>query len=309
VTARLIAAGEDVPEALRVLLREDALAAVRLAGQLSAFWQDAGDAATGRELTAAAIAAGAVGAADAASMARAVLVAADLAFRQGDQSEASRLADEAIDLATKANDPRTAALAWLDHARVAFRDSDAPGIEAASHQAQGVAPGDPVVHRGVLHMLAWAAYTAGDIDEARRRFEESLALRRQQGSRIGVASELSNLGDLAMEAGDRIAASQYLREAYAIGLELGSQYILVNTLPSLAVLAAGDEPARAARLFGAADALARDSGLMPDPGADHTEDRSSLRTSMGAERFDGLVADGAALGLEASTALALPPDA
>jgi len=302
-TAKLLDDAEAVPAALRVLIAADPSAALDMAGCLSAFWQDAGEVDIGRELTAEAIQA-ADGIEDRGPVARAVLVAADLAFRQGDQTRAGELAREAIELATMADDSRTAALAWLDLARVAFRDADASGIESAALAAERIAPDDPVVRRGVIHMLAWAAYTAGDVDEARRRFLASLEVRRAQGSRIGVASELSNLGDLAMEAGDVRAAGRYLAEAWQVGVELGSDYLLVNILPSLAVLAATSDVDRAARLFGAADALARTSGLAPDPGAGHPEERAALRARLGAERFDALEAEGRALSREEMTALA-----
>lgn len=301
-------AGAEVVAALEHLIESDPGAALVLAGQLSGFWQDAGRVEQGRTLTQRALDAGAVdggaGSVSTPAAARATLVAADLAFRQGDQEAATRNARTAIELAAAAGDDRTAGLAWIDLARVAYREGDAAGIETASLTAGNAAPDDPLVARGVLHMLAWAAHTAGDLGEARRRFEASLALRRAQGGALGIASELANLGDLAMDAGDRDSAVRWFSEALTAARDLDSAYFLVNTLPSIAALAVADDPELAARLFGAADAASSRSGLLPDPGADRPEARAALRDSMDAGRFEELLDEGSELTTQAVAALA-----
>ncbi|HUG31215.1 MAG TPA: NAD(P)-binding domain-containing protein [Candidatus Limnocylindria bacterium] len=306
--AALVAAGDDVATALQRLIESDSATALVLAGQLSGFWQDAGLVEQGRTLTQRALRAGAD--ADAAegvhtaAVARATLVAADLAFRQGDQEGTTANARTAIDLAAAAGDRRTAGLAWLDLARVAYREGDASGIETASLAAGKAAPDDPLVTRGVLHMQAWAAHTAGDLEQARRRFEASLALRRAHGGALGIASELANLGDLAMDSGDPGAAARWFSDALTAARDLDSAYFLVNTLPSLAALAAADDPEVAARLFGAADAASRRSGLLPDPGADRVEARAALRDSMSPRRFEELLHEGSSLTARDAAALA-----
>lgn len=297
----LAAAPADVVAALRELIDTDPPTAARVAGALSGFWQDTGRVDEGRELTARIDAMGGASPVDAAKVA---LVSSDLAFRQGDQHGATDAARRAIDLARAAGDVRTEALAELDLARVAFRSEDGGGIESHSLAARAIAPGDAVVERGVVHMLGWAAYTAGRLDEARERFEESLALRRAQGGKLGIASELGNLGELAMDAGDRDAARRLLSEALEIALDLGSQYLIVNTLPALAALTISDDPSGAARLFGAAEAAARTSGLTPDPGGDRADERRELAAWLGQERFDLLAAEGSRLTPDAIASVA-----
>lgn len=306
--AALLAAADDVTAALEQLLAADPAAALVLAGQLSGFWQDSGLVEQGRSLTQRVLDTGADRSGeesiDASAVARATLVAADLAFRQGDQEAATENARAAIKLASASGDDRTAGLAWIDLARVAYREGDAIGIETASRSAEKAAPDDPLVARGVLHMLAWAAHTAGDLEQARTRFEASLALRRAQGGALGIASELANLGDLAIDAGDPDVAARWFAKALTAARDLDSAYFLVNTLPSLAALAAADEPEVAARLFGAADAASRRSGLLPDPGADRVEARAALRDAMSPRRFEELLEEGSALTARDASALA-----
>ena len=285
------------------LLTLDPARAARLAAALAAFWGDIGRVDDGRRLTAAAITRVEAAGAAPGRVAAAQLAMAELAFRQGDQAAATRHAGIAIDLGDAADDVRTRALAHLILARVAYRAGDAAAIEAQVRTARAIAPDEPSVQRGSVHMLAWAAHTAGDVELARARFLESIALRTSQGDRFGVSVEVANLGDLAAEHGDIVTAATYLLQALDVAIELDSRYLILNLLPSLAVLAAGagDDDA-AARLIGAAEGVGERSGLVPDPGAwqpalDDAERR------LGA-RFATLRADGRALELSEALELA-----
>jgi tetratricopeptide (TPR) repeat protein len=259
-------AADDVPPAIDWLLDHDPPAALRLAGSLSFFWQDTGRLDEGRATTARVLASGAERGDPA--IARVQLVASELAFRQSDQQEATRCADACIAHASRSGDRATAAMAHLILARVGLREGDAPRIERHAERALVLARDDPWVQRGAVHMLAWAAHTSGDRPLAQRRFEASIDLRKAQGDRFGAAVEEANLGDLAAEDGDLPEAGRRLRGALEVAVELESQYLLVNVLPSLAVVAAlAGADALAARMAGAADQAADDAALDPDPGA------------------------------------------
>src|SRR4029079_17468963 len=114
------------------------------------------------------------------AIARLQLVASELAFRQGDQVQATRRADTCIALARRVDDRPTEAMADLILARVAFRDEDASRIERHAEHALPLAPDDQWVRRGAVQRLAWAADSAGDRGSARRRFEASVELRTAQ---------------------------------------------------------------------------------------------------------------------------------
>jgi len=300
--ARLLAAADEVPAAVEHLLRTDPAAAARMTAALPTFWQDVGRVDEGRRLTERAIDA-AIGPAT-SDLARTLLAAAQLAFRQGDQTVAERRSHQAIAVGLEVGDHAAVALAYTDLARVAYRAGDAGRIEEYAQRALEIGGDDPLARRGALHMLAWAAHTAGDLLLAERRFEESLAFRRETGDRLSVAVEIANLGDLAAERGDLAGAARRLGEALEVARELDSQYLVLNLLPSVGALAAraGDDHA-AARLLGATDTLSRSSGLIPDPG-NWQPVLDDVATRLGG-RFDELRTEGAAADQGAAVDLAL----
>jgi predicted ATPase/class 3 adenylate cyclase len=77
--------------------------------------------------------------------------------------------------------------------------------------------------------LAWRQ---GDHVQARAFYEESLAIRRARGDRLGIAQALSNLGIIAREQGDHAAARALTEESLemrrAVGDRLGVAYALNN---------------------------------------------------------------------------------
>ena len=307
--AQLATVAAEIAPAIEWALANDLPRAVRLVAALSGYWQDAGRVDEGRRLTEQVVSvANRQAATDteiAAHIARALLAASELAFRQGDQKQATKRARDTIRAAMLLEDRATAAMAHNNLARVAYRAGDAPTIEKHARKALELAGDDPLARRGALHMLAWAAHTAGDLDEAERRFEESLRYRRQVGSRMSVASEIANLGDLAAERGNLPRAADLLSEALAVSHEIGSQYMLVNTLPSFASLAVrAGLMTDAARLFGAADAAAGRSGLTPDPNASADQDRSRARETIGRTRFDALTWEGRRMSVDDAVGLA-----
>jgi tetratricopeptide (TPR) repeat protein len=299
--------GDKIVPAIEYLIEGDRPAALRLVGALATYWQDAGRVDEGRALTERAIrGSDPAGNRDVLrSIPRALLAASDLAFRQGDQEQATKRAKDCIRAAVLIDDYVTASLAHSNLARVAYRAGDAAEIERQSRKALDLAGDDTLANRAALHMLAWAAHTAGDLDEAERRFEASLDYRRRFAGRLSVAVEIANLGDLAAERGDLPRAAQLLAEVIEISHELDSKYMLVNSFPACASLCVRAGIADdGARLFGAADAIANASGLVPDPNTVADEARASARELVG-DRFASLLAEGARLSEDDAVALAL----
>ena len=310
-TTALRAASDAIEPAAMHLLRSDAVAALELVAALSGFWQDAGLVDDGRRIAASVVSSvrarpSADGAAPARSreLVDAELALAELAFRQGDQAAAADNARRAIDGATVLEDGPLASLGWSMLARVAFREEDGEAMEVAGAKALELAGDDDLARRGAMHMLAWAAHTRGDVDEARRRFEASLAYRRERGAGpLSEAVEIANIADLDLDAGKIASAAAALAEVLETARSLDNLYLLVNTLPSAAaVAAAAGEDEIAAALFGSLDGLAASTGLIPDPGGDRIDVRRAVASRLGAERFEGSAARGR--GLDAAAAFA-----
>jgi hypothetical protein len=90
----------------------------------------------------------------------------------------------------------------------------------------------------------------GDHVQAKRLFDESLAIHRSLGDAQGVSHSLSHLAFLALEAGDLKRSRDLVSEALAIERERGPDMWVANALEMSARLAATDrEPTLALRLY------------------------------------------------------------
>jgi len=269
VGADIRAVSDELEPAMRQLLAAGRIGeAMELVSGLRAYWQDSGRARDGQLLAEAALAAanGVDSPIDSALRARTMLTAGEAAFRLGEQAAASAWSVAAVDTAATAGDPVTAALAEVSLARVAFRDGDAPRIESLSRRALDRAGDDLLVQRAAYHMLAWAAYTAGDRQPALEWFERSLEVRRGMRDQFGVAVELANLGEMAIEAGDLPRAAAYLADAIGAGRRLENLYLLTSLIGSAGTLAgAAGDSVEALVLLAACDAAYESISLVPDP--------------------------------------------
>jgi tetratricopeptide (TPR) repeat protein len=174
--------------------------------------------------------------------------------------------------------PRRALLAL---ARAGLRDGDPGAVRLHASEARRIALelGDEDRELGAIHHLAEGARMAGDLDEARTLYAESLERNRARGAQLIVAVELSNFGYVEKASGRLDVAEAREREAIPISLSIGNSYILAHSLVALAAIVAA----------GKADAIFAETGLVLDP-ADKPE-------------YDGAVAAArAALGDEASEA-------
>ncbi|MEO5702181.1 MAG: hypothetical protein ABIS17_13100, partial [Casimicrobiaceae bacterium] len=190
------------------------------------------------------------------------------------QDAAARESRRALDLALGSALSSLAARAAVNLARVAFRAGDADAILGWVDIAAAHVDADPGSRARVEHMRAWGLYTAGRTVEALASFGTSLSLRRLAGDAAAIANELMNLGSLALERKDGQAAGRYLAEAAALCETMESVYTLAGLLGVLAELASvKGRHADAVALIGAAEAVHRECGLMPDPGDDRMAER------------------------------------
>lgn len=300
-------AAEFVP-AVRALLTEgrtaDAMTVVIGAGDL---WLETGVVADGYALAEAALKAEAAGV-DPGLRARTMLTAGELVFRSGNRAEAARWSEAAAHAAEQAGDVRTAGLADVNLARVAFSEGDADAIEAHARRAMDRAPDDLLVRRGALHMLGWAAYTAGDRSAAIERFERSMEMRATLGDEMGVAVELANLGDMATEMGDTASAADYLRRSTEVSRRRNDLYMLTALLGSAGVLAvAAERWDEGLVLLAACTAAYAATTLVPDPSTRQVIDEASARAkaNLDADRARRAEARGSAMSLDAALERAL----
>jgi predicted ATPase/class 3 adenylate cyclase/Tfp pilus assembly protein PilF len=159
-----------------------------------------------------------------------------------------------------------------------------------------------------LNNLGYMANIQGDYASVRGYLEESLAIRREIGDRKGIAASLNNLGLVAYHQGDYTSARGYLEESLTIKREIGDQRGIADSLEAFAGLAADQEnPERAARLSGAAEALREEMGLplAPNEKEEYDRDVAQVRQGLGEVAFAAAWEEGRAMTMEHAVEYAL----
>jgi non-specific serine/threonine protein kinase len=151
-----------------------------------------------------------------------------------------------------------------------------------------------------LHCLGDVARNQGDYQGARPLYEESLEIYRQLGDHADTAWPLEGLAAVARSQRDYKEARAFYIESLEIYRRSGEQQGIASGLEGLAdVAAADDQPERAARLFGAAEALRGVLGAPLPPGDRARYDCcvAVTRAALGEEAFAAAWAAGRALSL------------
>jgi hypothetical protein len=119
-----------------------------------------------------------------------------------------------------------------------------------------------------------------------------------------------NLGFTMLLLDDPRGARSLLRDGLSAARELGQVEGFMYGFASLGTAYARDDPARAARLLGRADALCEETASDLDPLEARVRDETNaaLRASLGEDAFAALQAEGRAFTLEEALMLALRAD-
>ncbi|HEX9268319.1 MAG TPA: BTAD domain-containing putative transcriptional regulator [Candidatus Limnocylindria bacterium] len=137
------------------------------------------------------------------------------AHRRGDPARATRLAEEALRLAERADDDRALAQA---HNMLGILRRDATHFERSLAIAERIGHSEARV--AALNNLALAAARAGERERAVRLTEDALTLSASIGDRHREAALHNNLADLLHEAGHKGAAMRHLKRAVALFAEI-----------------------------------------------------------------------------------------
>lgn len=193
-------------------------------------------------------------------------------------------------------------VAWLQEGY--GRAEDLCGTSLATFRGLGDAEGVT----WALINLGSAALYGGEPGRAEALLEEALSTARRAGYREGVAWSLGQLGTAARRYGDHGGAEGLLREGLKANRELGDRWRIASAIENLAATAqARGLPERAARLFGAAEALRGrlSAPIPPAERADRDDGLRAARAALDEGRFEKALAAGRAMGLEEATALAM----
>ena len=236
-----------------------------------------------------------------------------VADNQGNFALARSYFEQSLDIARQSGDARGIAVALNNLGWVADQQGDYARARALYQECLPIARevGDKIAIANTLLNLGLTVEQQGESVSARALMEESLSTFRDIGHKSGIALVLLNLGNLAESQTDLALAEGYFSESLKLRHEANEKRPIARNLDGLAQVDwAQGQPARAARLFGAAEALRESLGIpiLPIYLPEHQREVAAVRTALGETAFEKEWAAGRALTLEQAVALALLDD-
>ena len=149
----------------------------------------------------------------------------------------------------------------------------------------------------------------GHHEDSERRLLEAVAVNDEIGDRYQKSMNLGNLGLLLVSKGSSAEALAYCRDSLLLSWRIGSQVMsawLIDEIAHLLLLLG--EHAVAARLLGTTEAVLASLGTHHGPTAlqsMYADTVAGLRTELGDDRFDEMLAEGRQTTLESAVELAL----
>ncbi|HET9224094.1 MAG TPA: tetratricopeptide repeat protein [Roseiflexaceae bacterium] len=232
------------------------------------------------------------------------------ATKQGDYATARALHEESLALRRTLDDPVGIAASLSNLGEVVARQGDYATARAYLAESLTLqrAMGDQLAVGVALNHLGEVADRQGQGAEARALYEESLVLERTLGYREGVAISLGGLGRVAVRQGSYAAALKHYVECLALWAELGGKDGIALCLEGIACVAVAQaQVERAARLFGAAEALRIAIGAPMSPADISFVEPflSTARARLDAAELSAAWAAGVALALDQAVSAAL----
>ncbi|HEV2072325.1 MAG TPA: LuxR C-terminal-related transcriptional regulator [Thermomicrobiales bacterium] len=274
--------------------REDSDRLLRLATALGEFWFEHNHYREGREWLELALA-NSSAAPDTLRAPALVKLGLLLGFQTNTQ-RAEELFAEGIRLLRVSGDAAAIALALVWQGAIANYLGDHDRAERVLEEALGLAEQIPdasiaaSMTARALANLGISAHLQGKLDVAIVRHELALRVCQEHGYVLGAIRSLRDRGDVARDQGDYTASLAYYRECLTLMGDRGDRRIVVDALLGSALAAAvWDQPERAARLVGAADAIADRFGATATVATDqaaHTRVLALIRASMEEQEFE-----------------------
>jgi predicted ATPase/class 3 adenylate cyclase/Tfp pilus assembly protein PilF len=159
-----------------------------------------------------------------------------------------------------------------------------------------------------LNNLALVMYFQGDLRRAAQLTEEAVTLFRELGARGDVAVGFCNMGWMALLQDDLGRAADLYRESLSLSWDTGWNRVGQSALEGLACVAGAKEDSeRAARLWGAAQALHETKGISRDTDflAEADARISDVRLGMGEEVWEEAQHKGRTMTLDGAVSYAL----
>jgi tetratricopeptide (TPR) repeat protein len=194
------------------------------------------------------------------------------AFRAGDQKTSREKNEAALDLARASGDREAESLALVGLSRVALREGDYASVCALAREARECVRGlSPAADARPLHLLAAGTRLAGEYEEARELYAQSLELSRSLRNDRGVWMELHNLGFVELHRGNPSDAERLFAEARQLCSDEPYD-VAMTDLERAALSTVRGDVEEAAELIGRAEETLRQARIVLDP-----DDASEVR--------------------------------
>jgi predicted ATPase/transcriptional regulator with XRE-family HTH domain len=292
-----------------LLERGEAGRAARLAWDIWLFWAVRGHTSEGRSWMERALSSSDY--LDDVGRARALCVSSALLFAGGEAERTCEFAGKALEDARTANDGEALAFATILRGLVATYLRDLGSAEALLSGALATCR-EQNNRWGIAHALiamAQVALIRGDFGRAMELLGEGEAVAREREDAFTLAVNLNTQATIAQLQDDDAGTADLLRESVRLLAALRATWSLVYGVFGLAGVAARQgQPERAARLFGAAEALREKTGAVPAFPATqnlYERDLANVRAQLDTETLGAAWAKGRAMTLEEVVAEAL----
>jgi predicted ATPase/DNA-binding CsgD family transcriptional regulator len=236
-----------------------------------------------------------------------------MAWNREEHGQAKQLFEESLALSREMGDTYLLASSLLFLAPVTHALGDSEKATELYEQSIDLfrAHGDNQALAHCLNRLAMLVYSQGDLGRATKLTQEAIVLFRELGTRGHVPLGLCNLGWIALLQDDLGRAADLYRESLSLSWDTGLNPIVQNALEGFACVAgAKGEAERAARLWGAAQALHETKSIFRDANilAEADARISAVRSGMGEEAWEEAWRKGRAMTLEEAVEYALSED-
>jgi hypothetical protein len=158
-----------------------------------------------------------------------------------------------------------------------------------------------------LGNLSSLSLLGGDVHEAERYAEEYVVLAQRTGDVLSMTHALDFAAIVALVRQDRDRVTDLLTASIPLAVKVGQPDLVAYGFMGLAVVAAGEDPVRAARLFGAAERLRERAGVVLWLTRQwlYTAPAEKARAALGTATFDAAWTEGRAMTPEQAVAYAL----
>ena len=311
--ARIAGEFDNLRAALAWAVESDPVQGIRLAYHVRAFLDLRGHLAEGRNWLTRLLEVLPVDA-SALDRARALHAAARLAMTQGDYLAADCQLQESLELYREVNDPDGTGRALGALVRLAVEQGRYPEAEVLAREVfdRAQEAGNHPVLNAVRGYLAIALHGQGRWAAAHELFRQSLEAEREAGKRDDTVWILIEMGRAECDEDRPDLALRHFAESMIIAMDLGRRLGVVESLEGVAgVAAATGAPIRAARLWGAADALRQEDGIPRSTRESMIFDRQvkAVHDALTPDEFDQAWNQGRAMSLEDAVGLALADQA